>query len=76
MKKMLDVSEKFYQSLAIPYQVVDIVSGELNDAAIRKFDLEGWYPSQKKFRELVSISNCTDYQSRLTEVTFRKGNET
>ena len=39
MKRMLEVSEKFYQSLHIPYQVVDIVSGELNDAAIRKFDL-------------------------------------
>lgn len=39
MKNMLNVSEKFYQSLKIPYQIVDIVSGQLNDAAIRKFDL-------------------------------------
>lgn len=50
MARMLETSEAFYQSLGIPYRVVDIVSGELNDPAIRKIDLEAWFPSQGKFR--------------------------
>ena len=65
MENMLSISEAFYQSLGIPYRVLDIVSGELNDAAIRKIDIEAWFPGQMRFRELVSVSNCTDYQSRL-----------
>ena len=51
---------------AISLQVVNIVSGELNNAAAKKYDLEAWFPASKKFRELVSCSNCTDYQVRHT----------
>ena len=50
------------QGLEIPYHVVNIVSGELNNAAAKKYDLEAWFPASKTFRELVSCSNCTDYQ--------------
>lgn len=67
-KKMLSMAEAFYQALGLPYQVIDIVSGALNNAASRKYDLEGWFPGQGKYRELVSCSNCTDYQSRALEV--------
>ncbi len=67
-KAMLDVAEQFYQSLGIPYRVVSIVSGALNNAAIRKYDLEGWFPGYSTYRELVSCSNCTDYQSRAMEI--------
>ncbi len=63
-KKMLAAAEEFYQSLGFPYRVVCIVSGELNDAAIKKYDLEAWFPGQQTYRELVSCSNCTDYQAR------------
>jgi len=63
-KEMIGIAEEFYQSLGIPYRVVNIVSGELNNAAIRKYDLEGWFPGYSNYRELVSCSNCTDYQSR------------
>lgn len=42
--------------------MVNIVSGELNNAAIKKYDLEAWFPAYEEFRELVSCSNCTDYQ--------------
>jgi seryl-tRNA synthetase len=63
-KKMLQCAEEFYQSLGIPYRVVTIVSGALNDAAVKKYDLEGWFPGQQTYRELVSCSNCTDYQAR------------
>ena len=68
MDRLLQNSEDFYQSLNIPYQVVNIVSGELNDAAAKKYDLEAWFPSSKTFRELVSCSNCTDFQSRRLEI--------
>jgi len=56
--------------LGIPYHVVAIVSGELNNAAAKKYDLEGWFPAFNEFRELVSCSNCTDYQARSLEVRY------
>ncbi|KAI0052369.1 serine-tRNA ligase [Auriscalpium vulgare] len=65
---MIENSEAFYQSLKIPYRVVAIVSGALNLAAAQKFDLEAWFPFQGGYKELVSCSNCTDYQSRRLEV--------
>jgi seryl-tRNA synthetase len=67
-KQMLEIAEEFYQSLEIPYRIVNIVSGELNNAAIRKYDLEGWFPGYNAYRELVSCSNCTDYQSRSMDI--------
>ncbi|KAL6309423.1 serine-tRNA ligase [Sparassis latifolia] len=65
---MIGNSEAFYQSLGLPYRVVAIVSGALNLAAAQKFDLEAWFPFQGAYKELVSCSNCTDYQSRKLEV--------
>lgn len=67
---MLSNSEEFYQSLKIPYQVVAIVSGALNNAAAKKYDLEGYFVFQDAFKELVSCSNCTDYQSRELEIRY------
>lgn len=49
---------------------MNLVSGELNNAAAKKYDLEGWFPGFNEFRELVSCSNCTDYQSRALEVRY------
>lgn len=66
--RMIGLSEEFYQSLGLPYRVVGIVSGELNNAAAKKYDLEAWFPFQNEFKELVSCSNCTDYQSRNLEI--------
>ncbi|XP_077212714.1 serine--tRNA ligase-like isoform X2 [Tasmannia lanceolata] len=76
-EEMIKNSEEFYKELNIPYQVVSIVSGALNDAAAKKYDLEGWFPASKTYRELVSCSNCTDYQSRNLEIRFgqKKANE-
>ncbi|KAH9996304.1 serine-tRNA ligase [Russula vinacea] len=65
---MVATSEEFYQSLGIPYRLVAIVSGALNLAASQKYDLEAWFPFQGSYKELVSCSNCTDYQSRRLEV--------
>jgi hypothetical protein len=60
--KMIEHSEEFYQSLKLPYHVVAIVSGALNNAAAKKYDLEAWFPFQGEYKELVSVSNCTDYR--------------
>ena len=54
----------------MPYQVINIASGALNDAAAFKYDLEAWFPGYNAFRELVSCSNCTDYQARALETRF------
>ncbi|KAF2861982.1 serine-tRNA ligase [Piedraia hortae CBS 480.64] len=68
--EMIATSEEFYQSLGLPYRVVAIVSGALNNAAAKKFDLEAWFPFQGEYKELVSCSNCTDYQTRELEVRY------
>lgn len=63
-EEMIALSEEFMQSLKLPYRVINIVSGALNDAAAKKYDLEAWFPGYNSYRELVSCSNCTDFQSR------------
>lgn len=67
---MIGYSEEFYKSLGIPYRIVAIVSGALNNAAAKKYDLEAWFPFQGEYKELVSCSNCTDYQSRNLEIRY------
>lgn len=76
-ESMINISEEFYNTLGLSYQVVLISSGKMNDAAGKKYDLEAWFPNAKKFRELVSCSNCTDYQSRNLNVVcgFHKEGE-
>jgi len=79
MEEMINAAEEFYVSLGIPYRIINICSGALNNAASKKFDLEAWFPSGNgTFRELVSCSNCLDYQSRRLDVRFgatKKQNE-
>lgn len=73
METMISNSEDFYQSLGIPYRVVAIVSGALNDAAAMKYDLEAWFPFQGEYKELVSCSNCTDYREHCREKAAGRG---
>lgn len=75
--QMLKISCDFIESLGLSYRVVNIVSGELNNAAAKKYDVEAWFPNTQDYRELVSCSNCTDYQSRklLVRCGFKKQNE-
>uniref|UniRef100_A0A6M2DMF9 serine--tRNA ligase n=1 Tax=Xenopsylla cheopis TaxID=163159 RepID=A0A6M2DMF9_XENCH len=70
MDEMIDNAEKFCQSLNIPYRIVNIVSGALNHAAAKKLDLEAWFSGSSAFRELVSCSNCLDYQARRLLVRY------
>ena len=69
-EEMREYAEDFLQSLGIPYRVVNIVSGDLNNAAAKKYDIEAWFPCRAEYKELVSCSNCTDYQSRAMEVRY------
>ncbi|XP_022913830.1 serine--tRNA ligase, cytoplasmic [Onthophagus taurus] len=70
MDEMIQNAEDFYQALGIPYRIVNIVSGALNHAAAKKLDLEAWFPGSGAFRELVSCSNCLEYQSRRLLVRY------
>ncbi|TGZ77827.1 serine-tRNA ligase [Ascodesmis nigricans] len=74
--KMIGYSEEFYKSLGIPYRIVAIVSGALNNAAAKKYDLEAWFPFQGEYKELVSCSNCTDYQSRNLNIRYGAKSQT
>jgi len=69
-EKMTGIAEDIYKALEIPYKVVNIASGEMNDNGAKKYDIEGWFPSQKKYRELGSGTNCTDYQARKLNTKF------
>ncbi|EFN57228.1 hypothetical protein CHLNCDRAFT_56101 [Chlorella variabilis] len=71
LEEMIANAEAFYQALGFPYRVVNIVSGALNDAAAKKYDLEAWFPASRAYRELVSCSNCTDYQARRLDIRLR-----
>ncbi len=61
----------FLDLLEIPYRVIDVASGDLGASAARKFDCEGWIPSQGRYRELTSTSNCTTFQARRLRVRER-----
>ena len=64
---LMEVTERIYQKLGLPYQVIAIVSSALNDNAAIKYDLEAWFPGSETYRELVSCTNCKDYQARKTK---------
>uniref|UniRef100_A0A0E0D5V9 serine--tRNA ligase n=1 Tax=Oryza meridionalis TaxID=40149 RepID=A0A0E0D5V9_9ORYZ len=69
-EEMIKNSEDFYKEIGLAYQVVSIVSGALNDAASKKYDLEAWFPASNTYRELVSCSNCIDYQARRLGIAY------
>ena len=64
-------AEEFFQSLGIPHRVVNVCTGDLGTVAAKKYDLEAWLPGQQKFREVVSCSNCTSYQSLRSRIRYR-----
>ena len=72
-ERILALQERILTALEIPYRVVDIPVGDLGASATRKFDCEAWIPSQKRYRELTSCSNTTDYQARRLSSRYRPG---
>lgn len=67
----LEMEEKLMQALKIPYRVVQICTGDLGRPAAAKYDIEAWLPSQKRYRETHSTSNCTDFQARRLNIRYR-----
>jgi seryl-tRNA synthetase len=66
-----DNFESIFRDLDLHYRIVNVCTGDMNDNAAKKFDLEAWFPAQNRYRELVSCSNCTDYQARKLDVRIR-----
>jgi seryl-tRNA synthetase len=68
---MVTNAEEIFQKLEIPHRVVNVCTGDLGGVAAKKYDIEAWMPKQQTFREVVSCSNCTDYQARELNVRYR-----
>ena len=75
-EELIRNAEEFFQSLEIPYRVVNVCTGELGACAAKKYDLEVWLPGQNKYREAVSCSNCLEWQAVRAKIRYKKGNET
>jgi seryl-tRNA synthetase len=71
-EEMVDIEERIFQGLGLPYRVVDICTGDLGGAAYRKYDLEAWMPGRNDFGEVTSTSNTTDYQARRLAIRYRR----
>jgi len=71
-ERLLAQEEEIVQELGIPYRVVNIAAGELGPSAAKKYDIEGWFPAQERYRELTSTSNTTDFQARRLNIRFRR----
>jgi len=75
-EKMLALSEEFYRKLGIPYRVMLLSSGDTGKISAKTYDIEAWMAGQNAYREIVSCSNCLDYQARRLAIRFRdKTNE-
>lgn len=72
-ERLLDIEESLVRELAVPYRVVNIAAGDLGASAAKKFDIEAWFPSEGRYREITSCSNTTDYQARRLRVRYRAG---
>jgi len=70
-ERMVGLEEELLQSLGLPYRAVDVAAGDLGASATRKIDLEAWFPSQGRYREVTSCSNTTDFQARRLGIRFR-----
>ncbi|MEM3444355.1 MAG: serine--tRNA ligase [Thermoplasmata archaeon] len=70
-EKLLASAENLVRKLELPYRVVNIASGELGPSAAKKYDIEVYLPGQGKYREMISCSNCTDYQARRLNIRYR-----
>jgi seryl-tRNA synthetase len=71
--RLLAWEEEFLQKLELPYRVIDVAAGDLGASAARKFDCEAWLPSQSRWLELTSTSNCTTFQARRLNIRVRSG---
>jgi seryl-tRNA synthetase len=72
--RLLAWEEELLAKVEIPYRVIDVAAGDLGSSAARKYDCEAWVPSQNRYREVTSTSNCTTYQARRLNIRYRGEN--
>ena len=70
-RALLEHEKAFLSSLGLPFRVIDVAAGDLGASAVRKFDCEAWVPTQGRYREVTSASNCTEFQARRLRVRLR-----
>jgi seryl-tRNA synthetase len=70
--RLLAIEEELVSELGIPYRVLNIAAGDLGASAVKKYDIEAWFPTQQRYREITSTSNTTDYQARRLDVRYRR----
>jgi seryl-tRNA synthetase len=71
-ERMLEIVEEFYQNLEIPYRVILLSSGDMGKISAKTFDIEAWMAGQTAYREIVSCSNCLDFQARRLKIRYRE----
>jgi seryl-tRNA synthetase len=76
LERLLAIEEQLAQELGLPYRVLNIAAGELSAAAAKRYDIEAWFPSQGRYREITSASNTTDYQARRLGIRYRANGRT
>ncbi|MFI6344918.1 serine--tRNA ligase [Streptomyces sp. NPDC050560] len=74
-ERLLAWEKQWLSALGLPFQVIDVATGDLGASASRKYDCEAWIPTQGRFRELTSASNCTEFQARRLSVRMREGRQ-
>jgi seryl-tRNA synthetase len=74
--RLLAIEESLVQELGLPYRVVNIEAKELSASAAKRYDIEAWFPSQERYREITSASNTTDYQARRLGIRYRANSHT
>jgi seryl-tRNA synthetase len=73
--RILAIEEEIVQALGLPYRVVNVAAGDLGAPATKKYDIEAWFPSQQRYREITSTSNTTDFQARRLGIRYRTGDK-
>ncbi|MEM2280463.1 MAG: serine--tRNA ligase [Candidatus Bathyarchaeia archaeon] len=71
-EELLRNAEELVQKLGLPYRVVNVCTGDIGKVAAKKYDIEAWMPAQNAYREIISCSNCTDYQARRLNIRYRE----
>ena len=71
-ERLLAIEEELVSGLDLPYRVINVAAGDLGAPAVKKYDIEAWFPGQGRYREITSTSNTTDFQSRRLDIRFRR----
>lgn len=71
-EELLQNAEELVQKLGLPYRIVNVCTGDIGTVAAKKYDIEAWMPAQNGYREIISCSNCTDYQARRLNIKYRE----